>query len=303
MSYVIRKAKHQLVSELDPSDKIDLDSVLTEDEAYNKLSMHPKLRFADALRKKLRGVEFYKCYEKGNALWVVHPDDTYAMGYIGYGDIMKTSHEPKYYIYCRTISNEKFNMYDEFHFIKMRGGIDAAVRIACQYLRPYTPLERVTVDSKTVNDVIDEYRSAFSTEETKCRRAIIGARDHKSDENDLFRELHRAIEQGYQPIDATLVGKVRDWHKAKGDMDSVYKENLPATFVLHNPNNTFTVGRVNNLTEFAFTPTRDTPVQTIDSLPEDIEGKVAVLSMVDTDHYVVGVGMRLNSGAFYVVDG
>ena len=302
MSYVIRKAKHQLVSELDPSDKVNWDKVLTEDEVYNKLSLHNKFLFADALRKKLRGVEFYKCDIKTNALWVVHPDDTYAMGYIGYGDIMKTSHEPKYYIHCRTIRNEKFNMYDEFHFMKMRGGIDAAVRVACQHLRPYTPTERVAVDSKTVNDVIDEYRSAFSTEETKCRRAIIGSRDHTSDENDLFRELHRAIEQGYQPIDATLVDKVRDWHKAYDAEQSIRKESLPATFVLHNTDNTFTMGKINNLSDFAFLPARDVPIQTVQSLPEDIEGKVAVLSMVDTDHYVVGVGMRLNSGAFYVVD-
>ena len=302
MSYVIRKAKHQLVSELDPNDKIDWDSVLTDDLVYNKLSMHPKLRFADALRKKLRGVEFYKCDIKTNALWVVHPDDTYAMGYIGYGDIMKTSHEPKYYVYCRTISNEKYSDFDDFYFTKIRGDIDAAVRIACQHIRPYTPAERVVVDSSIVNDVIDSYRHTFSKQETGCRRALIGQKTHESDENDLFTELYRAIEQGYQPVDATLGDKVRDWYKAKEGKDSVYRKKLPATFVLHNSNNTFTVGRVNDLNGYAFTPAHETPVQTIDSLPEDIEGKIAVLSMVDTGHYVAGVGMRLNSGAFYVVD-
>lgn len=298
MSFTLRKATHQLVSELSPSDKIDLD-----DELWRMATeVHQKFKFADALRKKLRGVEFYKCYEKGNALWVVHPDDPYAMGYIGYGDIMKTSDEPKYYIYCRTINNDKYNTYDDFHFMKMRGDIDAAVRVACQHLRPYTPLERVSVDSKAVNDVIDTYRSTFDREETKCRRAIIGSSNHQLDENALFNELHRAIEQGYQPTDMTLVDKVRDWRKAYDDEQSVRREILPATFVLHNPDNTFTVGKISNLTDFAFTPAHDTPIQTVHSLSEDIEGKVAVLSMVDTKHYVAGVGVRLASGGFYVIN-
>lgn len=302
MLYIVRRAKHKLVSELDPSDKVNWVKVLTENEIYDKLSLHKKFLFADALRKKLRGVEFYKCDIKTNALWVVHPDDTYAMGYIGYGDIMKSSHEPKYFIYCRNIRNEKYSDNDDFYYTKIRGDIDAAVRVAHLHLRPYTPAERVVVDSKKVNDVIDSYRYTFSKEETGCRRAIIGQKNHESDENNLFTELYRAIEQGYQPVDVTLGEKVRDWYKAKQGMDSVYRKKLPATFVLHNSNNTFTVGRVNDLDKYAFTPAHETPVQTIDSLPEDIEGKVAVLSMVDTGHYVVGVGIRLNSGAFYVVD-
>ncbi|MEK9770169.1 MAG: hypothetical protein VW683_14745 [Betaproteobacteria bacterium] len=295
MSFTIRKAVHQLVSELDPNDKMDLDNIAVP------LS-HNKFLFADALRKKLRGVEFYKCEEKTNSLWVVHPDDVYAMGYIGYGDITKTTNERKYYIYCRTISNDKYNTYDDYHFMKMRSGIDAAVRVACQHLRPYTPIERVSVDSKTVNDVIDTYRGEFGRAETRGRRAIIGSTSHESDENDLFNELHRAIEQGYQPTDLTLIDKIRDWRKAYDAQQSIRKESLPATFVLHNTDNTFTMGKINNLSEFAFTPARDVPIETVQSLPEDIEGKVAVLSMVDPDHYVAGVGVRLDSGAFYVIN-
>ena len=37
-----------------------------------------------------------------------------------------------------------------------------------------------------------------------------------------------------------------------------------------------------------------------DDLPEDIKGKLAVLGMVDVEHYVDGVGYKDRGGNFYV---
>ena len=37
-----------------------------------------------------------------------------------------------------------------------------------------------------------------------------------------------------------------------------------------------------------------------DDLPEDIKGKLAVLGMVDVEHYVDGVGYRAAENVFYL---
>jgi hypothetical protein len=38
----------------------------------------------------------------------------------------------------------------------------------------------------------------------------------------------------------------------------------------------------------------------VNDLPEDIAGKIAVLSMVDSAHYVDGVGLRAPDGSYWV---
>jgi hypothetical protein len=38
----------------------------------------------------------------------------------------------------------------------------------------------------------------------------------------------------------------------------------------------------------------------VNDLPEDIAGKIAVLSMVDSAHYVDGVGLRAPDGTYWV---
>lgn len=259
--------------------------------------------FANVLRTKLRGIKFY--HRSHGSVWVAYPDDVWAMGYIGHGAVQKTTADEKYYVYSRLISNEKYPAGDRHHFMKLRSSVDAAVKVACQYLRPFTTAEHVCVHTPAVEDIIGEHKYQFEREEQQRRNELLPGKwtnEIRADTDVLMMELCRAVEQGYQPTDLALPDKLVQWHKAFTDKQSVCEGKIPATVIMVNPDDTFTFGKINDIGKPYFIPEPSIPMETVSRLPEDIEGKVAVLSMVEPNLYVAGVGLRLDDRMFYVTD-
>jgi hypothetical protein len=150
----------------------------------------------------------------------------------------------------------------------------------------------------------DDVRSKFSSVGYGVQSMLTGARNSVVDSSHVRNELFHMLDVGYEFLSEDFRDKIAAWRQA-------YRENQEAQArALH----TYYVGvrihreeMVCDVIEVLDANKRSrleatAPVTTykMEELPEHIAGNLAALSMVDNNHYVDGVGLRVDSTTFWV---
>lgn len=287
MSYVQRYYKHVLVD-----DVIEMDL----DTAIDVHRMPPEMiEFCREVSKKLRGVKFaaYNC----NSAYVYYPQDKYVMGRVGYGWIMKTNDEPRYYVYSRLIRNEKYDYNDSHFFTRIRGNLKTAVQCASATLRSYSDADQLNATFPKLVSALDDQKNTVEQEASTHRRKVLG------DYAKLRQELKAAIDYGYQFNDPEFQEAVLAWSNCHSISTRLKNNKLAMYFVDASKSGLFNVQHIADSSGIQVDLYKQQPHQsyTEETLPEYIAGKLAVLSMMEPKHFIEGVGMRLDGGMFYVV--
>ena len=259
--------------------------------------------FMQKIRENYRGVQFAPV-SKGQ-VWVYYPDEPFPLGFIGYGDFMTQEvGDDKYAVASRHITNDKYATYQDQHHMKTTVNLNTAVRNAKRFLRSWSPIELLRAN---LRDACNESQQSLSDTSSKVRNQMRDLFDQdRPAGGKMLAELRNLVTSGHVFLDAkfaedlTLMFITLDEARALRDKP-VHMYFVSVTNV--RGQQTFTVGAVDNVNKGHFSADVDNNFEryTVDTIPEDIMGKLSVLSMVDAETYVDDVGYRADEGLFYVV--
>lgn len=289
--------------------KLDLDLVSKLDpEAYYNMNFGV-MDFATDLKAEVRGI--LTAPRNGESVWVYREQDTYPMGYISYANHMDKDGERRYNVFSPNINNGKYQ-YGERKYMSSTENRAKAVKNAAKYLRPLTVEQVIERAQDRLVDktyaVQGQVRQDAHSATVPIKRNLFEVNSYSDPKpNALQKELWHLLQSGYQFVDKEVEETLRAAFTAL--------EDLKDSKVIHSRNYIFvevvqfrgqTVFRgfddvVNSRSvEGRKDRTGEQFVYQQDQLPEHIAEKLAVLSMVDVDQYVTGVGYRSAGNLFYL---
>ena len=290
----------------DINKKIDVEQ---QKEARDYLASQRELQeFMAEIRKSFRGVLFTQDAGDKRRVYVHMPNDPYVMGYIGYGDFLTTAKamQSSYVISSRHIMNYKYADHNDQHYMAMSINLSTAVRNAKKYLRPLTTKD-MALDQWTESDMRRKSKDTKSAMEVKRNNAL----------SDLLAKSNRTLNIEYNPMLEYMRTLVTVGHEFT---DKELESNLLSYFALEKDVNAFSGNDIDvdyvrvyekyGKQVFDVVPLiREDSYRSAlgnlttydkDKVPEDIMGKVSVLSMVENGHWVDDVGYRVDATMFYV---
>lgn len=262
---------------------------------------------ADALTKKVRG---YKTAPKNlGSLWVYRPQDTYAMGWITYGDVFEGgTGESRHAVYSPNIHNGKYS-YGDNCFMSSALHFNKGLLNACKYLRPPTAkqaLQQVQRDfARGVSRSLDEVKTKAHKITNKIDTDVFGRT--RLNTAPLKRELANILKSDYEFLDKELEVQlteafeaVKELHDGRDihDKDHTFIEVIQAQGAnlyrgFKRVGQSYSLFRHDDSAENKI-------VYTQEELPENLLGAMSVLSMVEENQYVAGVGYRAGANMFYI---
>ena len=249
--------------------------------------------FIAALKEAHPTWKTYMC--SSTSAWVYRDEDELAMGLIEVAS--------SYSVRSRLITNRRYRDSNKLHYTKSATKLQAAVKVATQYLVPPDTHEVAMYYASDFSDAVyvahNQGRSAFQ----RADLILFGSVYNRGNQP-VVDELAYLVSSGYQFRNPEVRKQVADYLEVLAEQDkSTKRQNAPTTFVLITsaiPEPLVAVSvytTVSRHIDALPTSTTDTPLS---ALPEHLAGKMAVLNMVDIGHYVEGVGQRVSDRAFYI---
>ena len=286
--------------------RIELMSEIRKDtHAYN----HPVglMDFAHLIEQKTK----YLTYPKDHhSKWVYRESDSFPMGYISFKDTRDnkaSDDDPKYLVYSPNIHNGKYSYGDRMHMAQATTK-EKAVKNAVTYLRALTVPQVVEITKDTCRrkaaSQTDDLRNDVRQKADSVLKDMFST--YKYDKpNPLQVELRYMVESGHEFLNKELGQQLKEIFTGFDEFKEA-RENNSDTFLFVEAYQSFGQNKFRcapvDLRGYGDEAVKR-ELQTIrgeDDLPEDIKGKLAVLGMVDVEHYVDGVGYRAAENIFYL---
>ena len=262
---------------------------------------------ADALTKKVRG---YKTAPKSlESMWVYRPQDTYAMGWIRYGDVFDGgTGEKRNAVYSPNAHNGKYSYGDNCHMSSALH-FDKGLLNACKYLRPPTAkqvVEQVQRDfARGVSRSYDEVKTKAHKITNKIDTDVFGRT--RLNTAPLKRELANILKSDYEFLDKELEVQLIEAFEAVKELqdgrDIHDKDHTFIQVVQSQGANQYRGFKkiAQHYRLYTFDDSAENKIAyTQEELPERLLGAMSVLSMVEEDQYVAGVGYRAGANMFYI---
>jgi len=242
----------------------------------------------------------YKNGRMPNIIHVYHKDSPYTAGVIGYGNFKRNREgNDTFAVFSRKINNAKYS-HGEQRYMKSSKNIDVTERHARTYLRGWAVLEVAKHHQRTVRqywcDTVDTLGSTIRDRFYDLQR----------DRDALVTELATLRAAGHTYVNAEFGSRVDallEAHDAKSEQE---RERSPSiTSVIVQPkggSNLFHVVRCDDLSNVDAGWVGTHEPYNDNTLPDDIAGKLAMLSMCEPDQWVDNVGYRMDSTVFFVVN-
>ena len=292
------------VSEI--NEKFDLDRhKLARDNLASNLDLQD---FMKGLRRAFRGVLFTPCANNMRMAYVHMPNDPYVMGYIGYGDFLTTTKADQcsYVVSSRHIKNHKYADYNDQHYMAMSVNVDTAVRNAKKYLRPLTTKD-MALDDQTEADMRRKSKNTKSEMDVKRNNTLSDLlaksnREKKIEYNPMLEYMRTLVKVGHEFTDKELESELLSYFKLEEDANAISNNGVDVDYVRIYEKYGKQVFDVVPLIrkEYGRSDIGNLTTYDKDKVPEDVMGKVSVLSMVENGHWVDDVGYRVDATMFYV---
>ena len=299
MSYSILKVS-------DINNKVDVEQ---QKVARDYLASQRELQeFMAEIRKSFRGVLFTPDAGDKRKVYVHMPNDPYVMGYIGYGDFLTTAKamQSSYVISSRHIMNYKYADYNDQHYMAMSINLSTAVRNAKKYLRPLTTKD-MALDDWTEADMRRKSKNTKSEMEVKRNNALSDLlaksnREKNIDYNPMLEYMRTLVKVGHEFTDKELESNLLSYFALEKDVKAFNGNDVDVDYVrVYEKYGKQVFDVVPLIREDSYRSTLgNLTTYDKDKVPEDVMGKVSVLSMVENGHWVDDVGYRVDATMFYV---
>lgn len=312
---------HILVSDLPQPAETDLHNQSQSADFPWKLDGIPVRRevydLGTELRRSFKGYRFHAAKRMNNRIVRPYKDggekmcyadvqvyiegSDYVVGRIGYGDSygISTADKSTYMIHSRKIGNEKFAAHRDQYYMSFVGDIKRAVKVGLTKLTPYSPKEMAGLTYYDFKYNIEEVRS-------NIRGSLNGVLSPLQSANVLLPELKGLIAQGvqfstpeFQAAAEKVLAADREWEAIRTKpMHGYYVYvRMVGDHQWVDVIDALDMQARNYVDDYSHT---SFPVE---DLPEDIQGKVSVLSMATIGQYMQGVGRRVSEKAFWIERG
>lgn len=269
------------------------------------------LDFAHEITQQMKGYKV-SVSKRHNMLYVYRGGDNYVMGIIGYGDFQTSGDgNDRYAVWSPNIKNMKYG-YGLQQNMSLALKQDKAVKNAMKYIRPLTVEQTMKLSLRSCAHAAQDVVAKIRDNTGEVRRELVNNFFDTSTysapkANALQRELRHLVESGYEFLDKDLGDKLhkmfdglKELEAAREVVDNTFT--FVEAFVSPTGRQMFRVHTdVDASTHYSFTMFPDnTSVYDQHNLPEELAGKLSVLSMLGSEGYVEGVGFRAADNVFYV---
>lgn len=279
----------------------------------NEPSSSYALQYVKEVSKGLRHAYKFACSsntDEESRYFIYDPNDIYVMGWLGYGDYSLSREGPlKYVVYATNISNNKYDVYRQHHHMRMSENVSTAVRNAKRHLLPVAHEEIV---KRTLNDTRDKIGDFVSDAKRQLRVELdkLGVNNTVSvcKKSHAWIELcHKLdIDQSFLSAECkdTLV-KARRFMKTIDERESVPINMYCVRVYERLGEQTFNVVLIPNLPNaynsyLSIDKLFGNQKYRVETLPEEIMSKMAVLSVCDVGDFIEDVGHRNMETLYYV---
>jgi len=222
----------------------------------------------------------------------------YVVGVIGFGKRygIKEADKSVYMINSRKIANEKFADHRDQYFMSFVTDHKKAVRLALSKLVPYSPKEMANLSIRDFKDHIEQVRNTV-------RSGVSNLIGPLTDRNILMREMRNLIAQNTMFVTEEFQRAAAGFIKAEEEWNDVRNKPVHGYYVyVRMVGDEQWVDIVEATDAQKYHSVEHCPVTSmpVSDVPEDIQGKVAVLSMGQIGQYMQGVGVRTTEKSFWL---
>lgn len=265
--------------------------------------------YMGALGKAMPHIKFHPRAESTYAkkFYAVMDEYPIALGFVGYSDIsISKNGTKKPFVVSRKIQNEKFAPHRDQHKCVAPSSIAKAVKEARKYLAPYTNAELIFyMYDKARDEVVKHIDTSSAKAQELCRRYATGwgVKAEFMEEMKYLKAL--MTNNGFQFATSYFQDAMRDIDGAYAEWMEVRRYAPAMTFVRIEPGEyprVHVVRGTDNMRD-ALKFHTDHAVETsytVEDLPEDIAGKIAVLQILNNDQYAVRVGYKYDNNIFFI---
>lgn len=222
----------------------------------------------------------------------------YVVGVIGFGKKygIKEAEKSVYMINSRKIQNEKFAEHRDQYYMSFVNDHKKAVRLALSKLVPYSPKEMANIS-------IYDFKQHIEGVRADVQRGVSGLISPLSDRNILMREMRNLIAQNTMFVTEEFQKAAAGFIKAEEEWNEVRNKPVHGYYVyvrMVGDEQWVDIVEATDAQKYRSVdhcPVTSTPVSDV---PEDIQGKVAVLSMANIGQYMQGVGVRTTEKSFWL---
>lgn len=252
-------------------------------------------KFQDALRKKMRGVQFST--SSAISCWAYYPHETFARGKLI--DRSEPNGGSTFAVNSRTITNERYADYSVEYHMQWSKNLNTAVKKAAAALVEWSALEMSTLHARTYDRGRSDLIHTSSQKRTKAL-ADLGVTGHSPAFATLQSMLHQITDLDVK----SKVEEVLRHEKENAELESV---GAAPTFVHvcqdYRGRQILEAQKIDRIYYSAVDATQ-VPKRYAEGAQDDefgdLVGKISVLSMATVGDYVTGVGMKADEDMFYV---
>lgn len=286
--------------------------------------------FARAIKEAFPTYKF--AHKDSQSMYVYRVGDQYTMGDIAFADYRDRKTKPQEYepdgtpkeyrkfcVFSPNMDNGKYS-YGQRENMAEAVSIKRAMANVRKYLRPMNLVQSMSLTHADVSRAAQKSLRALVDEANKARRDIIS--DSTLDVTSAYSslntlpktdaltlELKHLLDTGHEFVNPEFKQQLEDLFAQR---DKVTESRTNYLKQRH----TYVETSINTFGDIKYKVVRDVDVDTrLDDhipsdnisiytqadLPKELEGKLAVIQMVEDNHYVDGVGYRVSDGACYLV--
>lgn len=270
---------------------------------------HRVKELMDALDDAMPGCEFFPAKSTNydgafDKFFVTMPDQHFALGYVSYGDFNSGgSNRQTYGIYSRKIINDKYNSTNDQYRMVMPQTLASAVKMARKYLTPYSTMELGHIIHEHFLPRVERCRNNMSARVTDLLQ--VGGFNPSAGQSKIIKEFMHLKASGVQfatNLFSEILEHIEEAHALTLELQS-YRPT--AQFVRIEHGSQTLVHVIDQRTPIGAEPfgkagTYETHTYTADTLPKDIEGKIAVLQILEDKQYAERVGYKYTRDLMFI---
>lgn len=270
-------------------------------EHYERVDYRDKeiRAFIEATCKALGAVHHNRDYDTAV---IYRPGDTHALGEIGFKDIRVKGNgasTPTFYVRARTITNDKYRDSIWQHNVIATKSLKNAVKHAEEHFKPVPPLEAIRLTASRARSIVEKAVAVHYDVVRSAYRQLFGDSGYGNQfDKPIFKELsyvnfispelNKLVEEFNAGADA--------WREAKGIAEhGIHYVGLTDNYgqLVADVAHCGSLGHDHKISEITRLPATE--------LPEWVQGRIAVLQMLEPENYVQGVGLRLDDKVYYIM--
>ena len=281
--------------------------------------------FAFAVKRALRMGDLRFAQAGNYGVYVYRSQDKYVMGRLDvkHDAVPADYGRMEYSVYSRNIKNKRYNDYNADRYTKKSTDMKKAVKHALAYLRPYKPVEVAQRHGLALSNFINKEAQDLWSAQRSIVKDFVGERAFNSREytpdkerlgvDEFEAELRHLVQSGHQFVNPEIGTKLRQFFETKqlreradkAQHNMVYLRvydlagaqladmaTLPSRLV----NNLFSEKLYKDYLEGC----QEVTGVPVEQLSESVTGNVGVLSMLEPEDGVAGVGYRASDSEFFI---